>query len=449
MSLAGRSSDAGAPILIVGAGQAGATAASALRKLGYDGALILVGDEDHAPYERPPLSKTALLEADKDAQIAIHQAGHYEDSRIDLRLGVRVARIDPPNHRVLLGDGSVLPYAQCLLATGGRARELPGHPAGSTPGLHYVRTLADARALRAQLHALRASPQATDTPLVILGAGFLGLEVASTALSLGIQPLVIEPGPRLLARAAPQGFSEWLQRVAHAQGVQLRLGVGCNELRALADGLELRLTDGTVVRTPCAVAAVGQLPNTRLAQEAGLAVCAQTGGIVIDAQGRTSAVDVFAAGDCTTQLQPLLGQAIRLESWQSANEQARVAAAAMLGQETEPAATPWFWTDMFGLNIQMMGLPRADLEFVWRASPPEPVATANPTVGGAKFLMFGLDEALRMRYALAVNAGGDLRTLRPVFTQELACPPDILSDTSRSLRDGIRQIQAAARAPSP
>ncbi|MNZ92108.1 Anthranilate 1,2-dioxygenase system ferredoxin--NAD(+) reductase component [compost metagenome] len=356
---------------------------------------------------------------------------------------MKVGRLDPKNHCATLTDGSVLNYSKCLLATGGRVRELPQHPVGRSPALHYIRTLADAKALRTQLHGLAAGSTAQDTPLLVLGAGFLGLEVASTALQLGLKSVVVEPGAQLLARAAPPAFSSWLAQVVQAKGVDLRMGVGCNGLEEHALGMHAQLSDGAQLSAACVVAAVGQVANTVLAREAGLTVCAQTGGIVIDAQGRTSAADIYAAGDCTTQMQPLLNQAVRLESWQSANEQARIAAATMLSQEVEPAATPWFWTDMFGMNIQMMGMPRPDLNYCLRGALPDPEAVAQGTAP-AKFLMFGLDSQQRLRYALAVNAGGDLRALRPLFTHDTACGSTDLTDNARSLRDIARQLQAAA-----
>ncbi len=430
-------------ILIIGAGQAGAMAASALRQFGFEGAITLVGDEDAAPYERPPLSKAVLLETGSEDAIHIHPGAHYGEHRITTRLGVKVGRLDPQNHCAMLTDGSVLRYSQCLLATGGRVRELPQHPVGRSPRLHYIRTLADAKALRTQLHGLAAGSTAQDTPLLVLGAGFLGLEVASTALQLGVPSVVLEPGNRLLARATPPDFSCWLAHLVKAKGVDLRMGVACNGLQEDAQGMHAQLSEGAPLSAACVVAAVGQLANTALASAAGLDVCAQTGGIVIDAQGRTSAADIYAAGDCTTQMQPLLNQAVRLESWQSANEQARIAAASMLRKDVEPAATPWFWTDMFGLNIQMMGLPRPDLHYCLRGVLPDPQALAEGRAS-AKFLMFGLDDQQRLRYALAVNAGGELRALRPLFTHDTVCSSALLTDDARSLRDIARQLQAPA-----
>jgi len=429
-------------VLIIGAGQAGATAANALRQFGFDWPITLVGDEDVAPYERPPLSKAVLLEPNKEEGISIYSSTHYSDNDIAMKLGVKVVKLEPQNHRAILTDGQVLGYSKCLLATGGRARELPGHPAGSTSNLHYIRTLSDAHALRAKLHLLSKGAASSDVQLLILGAGFLGLEVASTALQLGVKATVIEPSRALLARAMPPELSQWLAHLVRVMGVDLRLGVSCSELKEVAEGVRVQLSDDTPLTAACVVASVGQLANTAIASEAGLQICAQTGGVIIDAEGRTSAPDVYAAGDCTTQLQPLLNKAVRLESWQSANEQARLAAASIVGKQVEPAATPWFWTDMFGLNIQMMGMPQPDLTYSLRGVMPAPDSAAAGGAGAPKFLIFGLDALQRLRYAVAVNAGGDLRVLRPLFTSETACADGSLSDSTRPLREITRQLQA-------
>jgi len=333
-------------------------------------------------------------------------------------------------------------YEKCLLATGGRVRELDGYPAACSQKLHYVRTLADARALRTQLHGLAKVAGRRDVRLLVVGAGFLGLELASTALQLGVSATVLETGTRLLTRTAPPEFSDWLVCFMRARGIDLRLGVGCGEIREHAQGMCVQLSDGTQMETACMVAAVGQLANTALAIAAGLQVCAQTGGILIDAQGRTSAPDVWAAGDCTTQVQPLLGRAVRLESWQSANEQARVAAACMAGKDAAPAAPPWFWTDMFGMNIQMTGLPQSGLRWFRRGAMPDPKAVLSAKDAVPKFLLFGLDDRLRLRHALAVNAGSELRAVRTLFVKESPCSGDALCDESRALRDIVRELQA-------
>ncbi|OUM00490.1 NAD(P)/FAD-dependent oxidoreductase [Variovorax sp. JS1663] len=421
------------PILIVGAGQAGATAAAALRTGGFDGRIVMVGREAPLPYERPPLSKAVLSDAAMDARIGIHPVGFHAEQAIELRLGVEVVAIDTAASVARLDDGSSLAFSRCLLATGGHARALPGLPPG-TPGVHTIRTLADAQALR--------DAMGRHASMVVLGAGFLGLEVASTARGMGLAVTVLESAPRVLPRAVPPAFSDWLQRRVREACVDLHLDTRCASITPVPEGIALSLEDGTCIRTSLLVVAIGQAPEVALARASGLTLHPANGGICIDARCRTSAPNVYAAGDCTSQHQPHAGEEIRLESWQSANEQARVAAAAMLGIDAAPAATPWFWTDQFGCNVQMMGLPSGGLAYRWRGDP----AAADPA---SKLLLLGTDDEGRLRHAIAVDAGGDLRQLRPLFEPDVTIDAARLCDPTLPLRQCVRDARAAATAPSP
>lgn len=414
-----------ASILIVGAGQAGAMAAAELRRLGHAGPIVMAGGERHAPYERPPLSKSVLSDTDSGTRISVHPDDFYADQGIDLRVGATVTALDPSRRLAHCADGAVIPYSTCLLATGGRARELPGLPAG-TPGVHYLRTLDDAIRLRA---ALRPGGD-----LVVIGAGFLGLETASTALDLGAAVTVIESCDRLLIRALPRELACWLAQRARERGVDLRLACAIRSVRDQDGGVRIALQDGAAIDTPLVVAAVGMTPNTQLAESAGVALHAGNGGIEVDAHGRTSVPGIYAAGDCCSQFQSIFGAHVRLESWQGANEQARVAAAAMLGLACTPAAMPWFWTDQFGCNIQMLGAPHPDAVYHWRG-------TAASGDASPKFMLLG-EHCGRLRHAIAINAGGDLRQLRALAGQELGGHLPRLCDTALPLRQTVRAAQA-------
>jgi len=416
------------PILIVGAGQAGATAAASLRALGHDGPIVMVGNEPGAPYERPPLSKAVLIDAAAQERLAIHPAGFHEDKGIELRTGITVTSLDTANAVAHCSDGQSIAYRQVLIATGGSARVLPGAAPG-TPRVHYIRTLADAQGLRAALQGAAA--------ITVLGAGFLGLEVASTARALGLDVTVVEPAPRVLARAVPDLFSRWLQERAVRAGVALRLGTPCSAVRPHADHIALTLGDGSEHRTPLLLVAIGQAPEVGLAAASGIALHPVNGGIRVDAQCRTSAAGVFAAGDCTSAHQALLGDELRLESWQNANEQGRIAAAAILGVPAEPAATPWFWTDQFGCNVQMVGLPAAGLRYDCRGD-------MSADGDAPRFVLIGSDAQARVRHVIAVNAGADLRPLRSLVEQATPCDASRLVDPSVSLRQAVRDALAAA-----
>lgn len=407
-------------MLIIGAGQAGATAAAALRSFGHAGRIVVVGSEHALPYERPPLSKAVLADAAMDDQIGIHPAGFHAEQSIELRLGVSVTRIDTSSSLAHCGDGAAIAFDRCLLATGGWPRTLPALPEG-TPGVHYVRTLDDVRALRAAMERHRA--------VLVLGAGFLGLEIASTARSLGLDVTVVETASRVLARAVPPDLSAWLQQRVRAAGVDLRLDSRIARVRPEGGGVRVEMEDGAVLDAPLVVVAVGLVPEVALARASGLELSAANGGIRVDAQCRTSAPNVYAAGDCASQFQSLADAELRLESWQGANEQARVAAAAMLGVATGPVATPWFWTDQFDCNVQMLGTPVAGLEYLRRGA----VDAVPP-----KFMLLGLDAGQRLRHAIAINAGGDLRQLRPLLELGAPCDAVRLQDTAIALRQIVR-----------
>ena len=412
-------------IAIVGAGQAGATAASTLRRLGYDGRVLMFGREAHAPYERPPLSKAVLADAAHEQKIGVHSAAHYRENTIELQTANAVASIDAAASGLRLDDGTRVAFDHCLIATGGNARTLPSMPPG-TPGVHYLRTLDDARGLR---EALCKAPE-----VLVIGGGFLGLETASTARTLGCAVTLVETAPRLLERAVPAVFSEWLARRAAAAGVALRLGARIESMTANSTGATLLLQNGERVSAPLVVVAIGMTPDIELARDAGLALHADSGGIEVDALGRTSVANIYAAGDCTSQFRPHFGEIMRIESWQNANEQARIAATSMLGQEPEAAALPWFWTDQFGGNIQMLGAFDPALDYRLRGN--DSHEGESP-----KFMLLGTASG-HLRHALAVNAGGDLRQLKPLIDKGLHCDLDALADSTRPLRQTVKDTLA-------
>lgn len=400
-------------------------AARALRELGHAGELVLIGDEPHAPYERPPLSK-AVLADEGMPDIGLLPEPFQAQSGLALKRGRRVVRLDPARRELHLDDGGVQPYRACLLATGGGVRVLPALPPG-TPGVHYLRTLDDARGLRAALRTARS--------LLVIGGGFLGLEIASTARALGLDVTVIELGPALLGRVMPPEASRWLATRVQAHGVRLLLGAKLSGLEAVGGGIAATLADAGELRAELAVVAVGQEPNVALAREAGLLIDAANGGIRVDARCRTSAEGVYAAGDCASGFDAATGTHRRLESWQNANEQARIAAAAMLGEAAEPPPPPWFWTDQFGCNIQMLGHGAPGLAYHLRGPLPE---GREP----GKAMLFGIDGD-RLVHAIAINAGGDLRAFRNVLGRSLACAPETLADA------GIPAKQLARLALGP
>jgi len=333
-------------ILIVGAGHAGGAVAANLRQLGSGAPITIIGDEPHLPYQRPPLSKAWLKGDVAFAAVGLRPESYYAQRDIMLRLDVRVAAIDRAARTIVLASGEVLSYGALILAVGARARQL-GFAGESLPGVHVLRTIADADRIKAGL--------ITGRRLVVIGGGYIGLEVAASARLKGMDVLVIEREARLLARVASPTISTFMQEFHMRQGVSFRLETGVAGF-AVRDGrvIGVQLGDGQTEPADMVLVGVGALPNMELAQAAGIA-CGN--GIVVDLEARTSDPDVFAIGDCTERPLPHYGCRGRLESVASALEQARQAAAAICGTKAPAPEVPWFWSDQYDLKLQMAGLP--------------------------------------------------------------------------------------------
>jgi 3-phenylpropionate/trans-cinnamate dioxygenase ferredoxin reductase subunit len=333
-----------APIVIVGAGQAAAQAAVSLRGLGYDGGLVIVGDEPHPPYQRPPLSKKHLAGALAGDRLALKAEAFYAEAGIDLRLGATARALDPLERRLELEDGTRLPYAKLLLATGSRPRRL-ALPGADLDGVHRLRTRSDVARFQEELR-----PGAR---LVIVGGGYIGLEVAATARELGLDVTVIEAAERLLGRVVSPAVSGFFHDLHAARGVTIRTGIGVAALEGDGRVARVRLADGEAVAADMVLVAAGGLPNAELAAEAGLPV---EDGILVDEACRTGAPDVFAAGDVARFTSRRYGRRVRLESVQNAIDQAKAAAAAMLGESPVYDPVPWFWSDQYETKLQIAGL---------------------------------------------------------------------------------------------
>ncbi len=418
-------------VLIVGAGQSGATAAAALREFGYQGRILMVGAERLPPYERPPLSKAILAGTSSVGDILVHPAGFHENKAIEMLPGVQVISLDAAAHTALLSDGQSIGYGHCLIATGGRARTVEGLVPG-TPRVHYLRTMADALRLREEMCQQRS--------VLVVGGGFLGLEVASTARAMGLSATVLESADRVLARAVPPAMSTWLEQRIELAGVDLRLNARCESFAVEASGVTARLSTGGDVSADLILVAVGLEPEVEVARQAGMAIHDVNRGIRVDARCATNAPDIFAVGDCCSQFHPFMDTEVRLESWQSANEQARLAAAAIAGVATNGLNAPWFWSDQFGCNLQMLGVPVAGLTYYSRGSIGAPAEAP-------KFMLLGANESGQILHAIAVNAGGDLRQLKPLVDGKMPCDPVALCEQSAPLRQLVRA--ALARTPFP
>jgi 3-phenylpropionate/trans-cinnamate dioxygenase ferredoxin reductase subunit len=400
-------------IVIVGAGQAGATAAAELRRQGFAGRVVLIGDEPHAPYERPPLSKDVLLQPDA-ARCAIHADDFYAQQSIELRLGVPVTGLDANAHTLALQDGTTIAFDKLLLATGARVRRLPLLDALGE-GVRTLRTLDDARRLQAVLQPGRR--------VLLVGAGVIGLELASSAVDLGAHATVIEQAPRAMMRCSPPVLSEHLCEVHRARGVALHLGVPLASAAREDGDIVLTLADGTRIAGDAVIYGIGVEPDTALARMAGLDV---DNGIVIDAQCRTSHPDLYAAGDAACR-RDANGRAVREETWENANRQAVTAARAMLGVAPESASASWFWTDQCGLNIQFAGEMAAPEWF------------ARGALDAPPCVLFGLDGEGAVVGAITVNQGRDMRSAKALIDKRARIAREVLADRTRNLRDLARE----------
>jgi len=336
-------------VVIVGAGQAGIQTAEALRAGGFEGSITVLGDERYGPYHRPPLSK-AWLAGDMDsAQLVMRAPEMLARKNIELRTGITVTSIDRAAKQVRLADNSALPYTGLVLATGSTPRHLPV-PGGDALGVYALRSRDDASAIAGRM-ALCIEKH---LPIIVIGGGFIGLEVAATARKKGLVVTVLEAAPRLLGRVLAPVLSDWYAQLHVGHGVNLVLNARIEAIESDAQGevTGVRMVDGSLHPAGLVVVGIGVAANDQLALAAGL-ICER--GIVVDACGRTSDPSIVAAGDCTARSLSD-GSLIRLESVQNATEQGKSAAAALLGVDKPFVATPWFWSDQYDKKLQMAGL---------------------------------------------------------------------------------------------
>jgi 3-phenylpropionate/trans-cinnamate dioxygenase ferredoxin reductase subunit len=334
-------------IVIIGAGHAGGSAAAMLRQYGHAGPITLVGEEPWLPYQRPPLSKAWLKGEAGEEDLQLRPASFYEAQGIEVRLRSRAQVIERSMRNVILRSGEPLPYDALILAMGARARELP-IPGAELDGVLALRTLDDAESLKARL--------APGQRLVVVGGGYVGLEVAASARALGAEVTVIEREARLLARVAGEALSGFFHARHMAHGVRFVLGGAVVALEEGPDESVAAVLLDHGERLPCDVVlmGVGAVPNQALAAAAGLAC---DDGVVVDIEARTGDPDIFAIGDLTRRPLPLYGRSFRLESVPSALEQTRQAAAAITGRPAPAPEVPWFWSDQYDVKLQIAGLP--------------------------------------------------------------------------------------------
>lgn len=383
-----------ATIVIVGAGQAGGWAAQTLRSEGFGGRIVLLGDEVHLPHERPPLSKAVLAGEAAPESTWLFKEAAFAALELDWRPGTRVARIDRAARRVELAAGEPIVYDKLILCSGGRARPL-AVPGADTAQVHTLRTIDDALRLGLALDRARS--------LVVIGGGWIGLEVAATARKKGLDVVVLEAQRRLCERSVPAQVSEHLLELHRAHGTRVVLDAKVKAFGTDHEGRStVGLDDGETLPADAIFVGVGLVPNDELAREAGLDC---DGGVVVDTRCVTSDPDILAAGDVAVTPNRWAGRRLRLESWQNAQEQGMAAARSALGRGVDHQPLPWFWSDQYDMNLQICGMPSATDRVVMRGQP-----------DAGSFLLFYLDGDI-VRAAIGVNAARELRFARRLIEQ--------------------------------
>lgn len=391
-------------IVVVGAGLAGVRAAIAARGAGHEGRVILLSAENAVPYDRPPLSKAVLMGPDAESKITLEPAQTFVDQSIELRLGQRAISIDRQRNILRCEDGNDYPYSRLVLATGSRVRVFEPLPVGS-PNVFYLRTLEDARSLRAALKP--------GTRVAIVGGGVIGMEVAAAAASKQLPVTVLEAGPRILGRGASPSVSAAMARAHESRGVVIRCAVTIREVQPVPSGYRFVLDDGTQLEADAVVVGVGVAPRAELAAQAGLKTSGA--GIVVDGSGRTSDESIFAAGECAFHFNALTGKHERQENWMHAAAHGRHVGRSLFEPQPDYREPCSYWSDQYDRTLQVFGSPLGAVE----------VIRGDATSGS--FLCFHLDEG-RVVGVSAMNAPRDFRRARALVLAGVMADESVLSD---------------------
>jgi 3-phenylpropionate/trans-cinnamate dioxygenase ferredoxin reductase subunit len=403
----------GQRFVIIGASLAGASAAAALRENGFEGSIVLIGDESHRPYERPPLSKGYLLGNEPAEKAYVHGESFYAEHNIDLRLGSRVASVDRDAHEVVLDGGSRVPYDKLLLTTGSSVVRLKVAGA-DLDGVHYLRTLDDSEKLK---QALESGGQ-----VAIVGGGWIGLEVAAAARHHGASVVLVEPQPTPLYSVLGPELGGFYAQLHRDHGVDLRLGVGVTEVRGDGAVAAVGLGDGSEVPADTVVVGVGIRPNVELAADAGLLV---DDGVVVDEHLRTTDPDIFAAGDVANAHNPQYGRHLRVQHWANAKDQGTAAARGMLGFDEPFTKVPYFFSDQYDVGMEYSGLHRPGEydDVVYRGDP-----------AAREFCVFWLKEG-GVVAGMNVNVWDVHSDIRALIKAGKPVDRDHLADPARPLAD--------------
>ena len=407
-------------IVIVGAGQAASQAAISLRAGGYSGAITMIGEEDALPYQRPPLSKAYLSGTMSLERVTLKPREAWVEDNVEVITSTVVTAIDRAGKSVATQDGRVFAYDKLILSTGSRVRKI-ACPGAQLSGVHYLRTIADVDGLRGAMVAVNR--------LVVIGGGYIGLEVAAVARKAGLNVTILEAADRVLARVAPPAISAFFEGLHRDAGVTIVTGAQVTQIVGDTHVTGVSCADGTVIGADVVLVGIGIIPNAELARAAGVLA---PDGIETDKDARTSDPNIFAIGDCASR--PLVhyrDRRARLESVHNALEQGKLAAAAILGLPRPTEETPWFWSDQYDVKLQIAGLSAGATQTVIRGDPTS-----------KHFAAFYLDAENYLLGVDAINAPPEFIVAKQVIARHGALAPETLADMSISMK----QIGANATA---
>ena len=400
-------------LLIIGAGQSAIQCISTLKKEGYSGSITLVGEEEHLPYQRPPLSKGFLEDSIGKERLYFKKLEFFTENKVQLYLGLSAEKLEIDNQKVYLSDNSELEFDKLVFATGSRVRYLD-FPGSELKSIFYLRDLDDAEAIKKDLE--------TSKNLVIIGAGYIGLEAAAIAAKKNKIVTIIEMADRVMNRTVDPQISEYYLNLHQSYGVNFQFNTSLETINKVSDSLEVVCSDGTEVKADSVLIGAGVVPNIELAEEAGI-YC--DNGIIVDEFGQTNFKNIYACGDCTNHPNKILNKNLRLESVHNAMEQAKTVASSVMNNPMEYSQVPWFWSDQYDHKLQIVGL-----------SGDHDLVTMRGTTNDAKFMLFYTkDEELIA--VDAINNPKEFLISRKLVANKVKIKPDVISDLNTNLNDLI------------
>ena len=400
-------------LVVIGAGQSAIQCITSLKKEGYEGSITLVGEEEHLPYQRPPLSKGFLDDSINKERLYFKKLDFFTENKIQLKLGISATSVDIENNLVNLSDEEKLHFDKLVFATGSRVRLLD-FPGNDLDNIHYLRGLDDAENIKKGLEKSKH--------LVVIGAGYIGLEVAAIASEKGVKVSIVEMADRVMSRTVDPQISDYYLNLHQNNGVKFKFNTSLEEIKGQGQVESVVCSDGTSINADMVIVGAGVIPNTEIAQNSGVSC---ENGILVDEFGRTNFKNVFACGDCTSHPNKLLNMQLRLESVHNAMEQSKAAAMSVLDKPAEYSQIPWFWSDQYDHKLQIVGI-----------SGSHDTVTMRGSTDASKFMLF-YTRGEELVAVDAVNNPKDFLICRKLVANKVKIKTDMISDLNLNLNDLI------------